>query len=69
MSALGKLTARLAGAGRAVVFWVDDVAKARRELAEVYAALRETERLLSEQISLNGRLITRQSWDAAGGAK
>ena len=69
MSAPGRLRTRLADAGRAVAGWADDVAKARRELAESDAALRETQAQLSRQIELNGRLMARQSWDGAGGAE
>jgi hypothetical protein len=68
MSAPGRLRTRLTDAGRAVVGWVDDVAKARRELAESDAALRETQAQLSRQIDLNARLMARQSWDTSGGA-
>jgi len=69
MSTHKAVAAQLAHAGWAVLGWVDDTVKGRRELAQALLDLRETERLLSAQLELNGRLMTRQSWDAAGGAE
>lgn len=69
MTARRSPESRLKTVARSALGWLDDVAKGRRELAQVRMELRETERLLSDQIHTNGRLIARQSWDTTGGAK
>lgn len=69
MTARRSPESRLTAVVRSVLGWVDDTVKGRRELAQVRMELRETERHLSMQRDLNGRLMARQSWGSSGGAE
>lgn len=66
MSAPGRLRTRLTDAGRAVLSWVDDVAKARRALARERAVRRSVEHQLSEQRGINALLLA-ELRDTVGG--